>query len=178
MGTKNGLNYFQKKKDVFVRLFSLRGSSNSLSSNNINTLYLAGEDLWVGTPAGLDRVNTKTMSVERYAGAHWLSMVGIYSVTKILPFKSGTPMSGFWLATIGGLVYYDENMASFQDVIHPDIFGRYVADMYDDPRGNLWLSIPQTGGLIHFNTTNFYLMYGFIDPDQDFQHIINNPVDP
>tara|TARA_Y100001947_G_scaffold156792_1_gene165556 strand:+ start:2216 stop:5569 length:3354 start_codon:yes stop_codon:yes gene_type:complete len=178
VGTKNGLNYFQKKKDVFVRLFSLQGSSNSLSSNNINTLYLAGEDLWVGTPAGLDRVNTKTMTVERYAGAQWLSMVGIYSVTKILPFKNGTPMSGFWLATIGGLVYYDENMTSFQDVIHPDIFGRYVADMYDDPQGNLWLSIPQTGGLIHFNTTNFYLMYGFTDPDQDFQHIINDPVDP
>ena len=54
IGTKNGLNYYQKEKDVFVRLFSLQGSLNSISSNNINTLFLSGEVLWVGTPAGLD----------------------------------------------------------------------------------------------------------------------------
>ena len=178
IGTKNGLNYYQKEKDVFVRLFSLQGSLNSISSNNINTLFLSGEVLWVGTPAGLDRVNTKTMTVERYAGAQWLSMVGIYSVAKIVSFKQGTPMKGFWMATIGGLVYYDENMGSFQDIIHPDIFGRYVADLYDDPQGNIWLSVPQTGGLIHFNTTNFYLMYGFTDPELDFEHIVNSSTDP
>ena len=31
-------------------------------------------------------------------------------------------MSGFWIATIGGLVYYDQNMGTYQDIVHPDIF--------------------------------------------------------
>ena len=176
-GTRNGLNYYQRAKDVFVRFFSLQGGTNSLSSNNINTMYLDENNLWVGTPAGLDRIDTKTMEVERYAGTKWFSMVGVHTVIEILPFKEGTPMSGFWMATAGGLVYYDKNMLSFEDIIHPDIFGRYVADVYNDTKGNIWLYIPQTGGLMHFNTTNFYLMYGFADPDHDFEHIKNDALD-
>ena len=74
-------------------------------------------------------------------------------------------------------MYYDKNMSSFQDIIHPDIFGRYVSDIYSDPEGNLWLNIPQTGGLMHFNTNNFYLMYGFADVENDFEHIENDILD-
>ena len=171
IGTTNGLNYYQRDKEVFTRFFTTTETNKSLSSNTINTLYLDGNNLWVGTPSGLDKVDTKTMTIERYAGTKWFSMVGVHAVTKIVPFKKGTPMSGFWMATVGGLVYYDESMSSFQDIIHPKIFGRYVADIYNDTQGNLWMDIPQTGGLMYFNTTSFYLMYGYADPDNDFDHI-------
>ena len=30
---------------------------------------------------------------------------------------------------------------------------------------------PQSGGAIKFKTTNFYLMYGFFDPQVDFLHM-------
>ena len=177
VGTRNGLNYFQREKDVFIRIFSQQEAQNSLSSNKINTMCLVENSLWVGTPSGLDKVDTKTLKVERHAGTKWFSMVGVHTVIEIVPFKEGTPMSGFWMATIGGLVYYDKNMSSFQDIIHPDIFGRYVSDIYSDPEGNLWLNIPQTGGLMHFNTNNFYLMYGFADVENDFEHIENDILD-
>mgnify|MGYP002174118607 CR=1 FL=1 len=44
-GTRNGLNYYQRAKDVFVRFFSLQGGTNSLSSNNIITMYLDENNL-------------------------------------------------------------------------------------------------------------------------------------
>ena len=80
-------------------------------------------------------------------------------------------MQGFWMATIGGLVYYDESMSTFQDVVHPDIFGRYVTSIYSGHNGDLWIYVPQSEGVIQFKTTNFYLMYGFFDPQLDFTHV-------
>ena len=72
-----------------------------------------------------------------------------------VPFKKGVPMEGFWMATIGGLVYYDKSMSTFQDVVHPDIFGRYVSSIYSGHNGDLWIYVPQSEGMIQFKTTNF-----------------------
>ena len=98
-------------------------------------------------------------------------MLGLYHVNQIIPFKSGVPMNGFWIATIGGLIYYDKNMGTYQDIVHPDIFGRYISKVYSNKDGDLWLHIPQSAGVVNFKTTNFYLMYGFYDPVKDFSHI-------
>ena len=98
-------------------------------------------------------------------------MLGIYNVNQIVPFKKGVPMEGFWMATIGGLVYYDKSMSTFQDVIHPEIFGRYVSNIYSGHNGDLWIYVPQSEGVIQFKTTNFYLMYGFFDPQIDFTNV-------
>ena len=76
------------------------------------------------------------MKIERQAGTKWNSMLGLYNVNEIVPFKTGVPMQGFWL-TIGGLAYYDKSMSTFQDVIHPEIFGRYVSRIYTSRSGDL-----------------------------------------
>ena len=62
-------------------------------------------------------------------------------------------------------------MSTFQDVVHPDIFGRYVSSIYSGNNGDLWIYVPQSEGVIQFKTTNFYLMYGFFDPQLDFTHV-------
>ena len=168
VGTTNGLNFFNRKTKTFKRFYSRKDDIGSISSNKINTLYFDGLDLWVGTPRGLDRLDTETMTIERQSGGKWVSMLGLYGVNQIIPFKKGVPMDGFWMATIGGLVYYDKNMSTFQEVVHPDIFGRYVSKIYPNPNGDLWIYVPQSDGVIHFKTTNFYLMYGFFDAQKDF----------
>ena len=171
VGTSNGLNYFNRETKTFRRFYSKENSIETISSNIINTLHFDGTSLWIGTSNGLDRLDIETMKIERQAGTKWNSMLGLYSVNEIVPFKTGVPMQGFWMATIGGLVYYDKSMSTFQDVIHPEIFGRYVSRIYTSRSGDLWINVPQSGGVINFKTTNFYLMYGFFDPQTDFLHM-------
>ena len=171
VGTSNGLNFFDRKTENFIRFYSKNDNIGTISSNIINTLHYDGLNLWIGTPNGLDRIDTETMAIERQSGNKWSSMLGIYNVNQIVPFKTGVPMEGFWMATIGGLVYYDKSMSTFQDVVHPDIFGRYVSSIYSGHNGDLWIYVPQSEGVIQFKTTNFYLMYGFFDPQLDFTHV-------
>jgi ligand-binding sensor domain-containing protein len=171
VGTTNGLNFFNRKTETFKRFYSKKDDIGSISSNKINTLHFDGSSLWVGTPGGLDRLDIEAGTIERQSGNMWTSMLNLYGVNQIVPFKKGVPMDGFWMATMGGLVYYDKNMSTFQDVVYPDIFGRYVSKIYPNPNGDLWIYVPQSEGIIHFKTTNFYLMYGFFDSQQDFAKI-------
>ena len=171
VATQNGLNFFEPSSGVFKRFFSKDNDSKTISSNIINALYFDGQYVWVGSSKGLDKINIIDNSILRESGNSWNSMLGLYHVNQIIPFKSGVPMDGFWLATVGGLVYYDKNMSTFQDIVHPDIFGRYISKIYYNIDGDLWLYVPQSGGVIQFKTTNFYLMYGFFDPAKDFANI-------
>ena len=54
------------------------------------------------------------MEIQRLAGSKWLSIMGQHNVIQIVPFKKGTPMEGFWMATTSGLVYFDKNMDTFR----------------------------------------------------------------
>ena len=171
IATQNGLNFFDSQSGIFKRFYSKKNDLSTISSNIINTIYFDGQFVWIGSSKGLDKININDFNVSRESKNNWNSMLGLYHVNQIVPFKPGVPMSGFWIATIGGLVYYDQNMGTYQDIVHPDIFGRYVSKIYYDNVGDLWLYIPQSGGVIQFNTTNFYLMYGFYDPSKDFHHM-------
>ena len=171
IATQNGLNFFDSQSGIFKRFYSKKNDLSTISSNIINTIYSDGQFVWIGSSKGLDKININDFNVSRESKNNWNSMLGLYHVNQIVPFKPGVPMSGFWIATIGGLVYYDQNMGTYQDIVHPDIFGRYVSKIYYDNVGDLWLYIPQSGGVIQFNTTNFYLMYGFYDPSKDFHHM-------
>ena len=176
VGTNNGLNFFNRKTKTFRRFFP-QDDDNSISSKKINTLHIDGDYLWVGTASGLDQVNTKTMEIQRLAGSKWFSIMGHHNVIQIVPFKKGTPMEGFWMATTSGLVYFDKNMDTFQDIIHEKIFGRYVSNIFPDKEGNLALLIPQSSGMVYFKTTNFYIMYGFIDAASDIYHNVSKEED-
>jgi len=171
IATRNGLNFFDSSSGIFKRFYSKIDDASTISSNVINSIYFDGDFLWAGSSKGLDKVNVNNYVVTRESKNSWNSMLGLYHVNQIIPFKTGVPMDGFWVATVGGLVYYDKNMGTYQDIVHPDIFGRYISKVYQNDHGDLWLYIPQSNGVIQFKTTNFYLMYGFYDPSKDFVHI-------
>ena len=68
-------------------------------------------------------------------------------------------------------------MGIFQDIIQEEVFGRFVSNIFLNKRGDLFLIVPQSGGIVFFNTKNFYLMYGLIT-EQDFQHLVNSSKNP
>ena len=171
IGTMNGLNVYNRKTNKFRRFFP-SSDIKSISSQEINTLHADSENIWVGSKAGLDAINIKSKAVERYMWSKWIPITGQAHVTQIVPFKKGTPMEGFWIATIGGLVYFNKSMELFENVIHEKIFGRYVSEIFSDNAGNLAILVPQSSGLIYLNTYNFYNMYGFIDQENDIYHCL------
>tara|TARA_Y100000590_G_scaffold297103_1_gene334818 strand:- start:27483 stop:30794 length:3312 start_codon:yes stop_codon:yes gene_type:complete len=160
VGSDNGLNYYDDKKNIFKRFYSSE-KENSISGNGINTLHIDDEFLWVGTNYGLDRINLENHTVERMAYNGWFSMTGMYAVTQILPFeKNNTMEGGFWMSTYSGLVYYDKNMESWYDVEHELLFGKPINNIIKDTEGNLWIDM--NGELVLFNTAAFYYQYGSI----------------
>ena len=160
IGTNNGLNHYDPKKNLFKRYYSSE-KQNSISGNSINTLHIDDNFLWVGTNYGLDRISLKDKSVNRMANSGWFSMTGMYAVTQIVPFqKENTMEGGFWMSTYSGLVYYDKNMESWYDIEHELLFGKPINNIIEDLNGNLWIDM--NGELVFFNTSAFYYQYGLI----------------
>ncbi len=169
IGTLNGLNYYRKEKDVFQRLKSSKNDPNTISNDRINTLFMKGNDLYIGTPGGLDKLNIGDFSsITRFAGTQWFSPLNQYSVIKILDFGENKNMSGLWMATTTGVVFYNENYQMFEDLAWDYLFGQYIKNIYSDSSGDLWIDILAFTGLIHFNTGNFFANGGMFE-ERDFQ---------
>ena len=160
IGSDNGLNYYDHKKNIFKRYYSSE-SQNSISGNGINALHIDDGFLWVGSNYGLDKINLENKTIERMAYNGWFSMTGMYAVTQIVPFeKNNTMEGGFWMSTYSGLVYYDKNMESWYDIEHELLFGKPINNILRDTAGNLWIDM--NGELVFFNTAAFYYQYGSI----------------
>ena len=169
IGTLNGLNYYLKEKDVFQRLKSSKNDPNTISNDRINTLFMKGNSLYIGTPGGLDKLNIGDFSsITRFAGTQWFSPLNQYSVIKILDFGENKNMSGLWMATTTGVVFYNENYQMFEDLAWDYLFGQYIKNIYSDSSGDLWIDILAFTGLIHFNTGNFFANGGMFE-ERDFQ---------
>ena len=82
IGTKDGLNCFDKNLEVFER-FETTPEENSLSDNRVKSIYEDNDgDLWIGTENGLNLMNRRSKTFTRY-----------------LPFKQHCPAHAFQAAS-------------------------------------------------------------------------------
>jgi len=66
-GTANGLNRFDKKNNKFTRYLNDPKNHNSLSNNNILSVFSDEDDfIWIGTKGGLDKLDRKTKTFTHY----------------------------------------------------------------------------------------------------------------
>ena len=153
VGTSNGLNYYRKEKEAFTNFTTLRG----LSNNKINTLYLSNDELYIGTPTGLDKININSMEITNLAGSYWMPSSGAYGVNKILDLGDNlNNMQGFWMATDGGLFFYNEAYQLFDEIYYDHFIGQYITNVYRDHNNHLWVDVLQYGGAVYFNTDFYY----------------------
>ncbi len=174
IGTLDGLNYYRKDKDIFIRFRSSVSAQNTISDNTIKTLLVMNGDVWIGTHKGLDKIHIGDLSITRYAGSGWISILNSYSVNQLVSFKPGTPFKGFWIATTSGLVFYNEAFNMFADVEWYNLFGQYVKSIYEGVNGDIWIDVLAFKGLIRFSTENFFVMNGFAQ-DGDFEMVQPDP---
>ncbi|MBE7174392.1 MAG: response regulator [Williamsia sp.] len=119
IGTSDGLSLLRPGSNSFVNFKYSKDNNGTLSSNLINSIADDGEQLWVGTGAGLDILDSKTGAIMRYGLDHRNihSLTG-QAVRFICMDKQGT----YWLGTVrGGIDKYDKNLNLF-DLVLSNVF--------------------------------------------------------
>lgn len=126
--------------------------ADSLSHNQVQTLFLDGDVLWVGTYAGLNRLDllTERLTVFR----HDLTDEG--SLSNELIISIGKDSAGrLWVGTFKGLNRLDESTGKFTRYLHSDadpssIGADVIRDIHTDRNGTLWIAT-SGGGLSKYD---------------------------
>ena len=149
---ENGL--YKIDNQLNIKLFAENGApSQKLSSNVVRSVCEDNNDnLWIGTFAGLDKMNLSTNEIEHYGLSldkrHSLSSNSIRCITKD---KQGT----IWIGTYyGGINFFNPEpeifkFFDFQKTLS-DFTYPIIGNMVEDIRGDCWIC-SDGKGLIYFN---------------------------
>ena len=149
IGTNNGLNRYDIKKNE-IKIFK-HNSYNpySISNNIINVMYQDKDSiLWIGTYNGLDRYESKTGKfytyLHNYKDAKSLSNNRVFG---ILEDENGI----MWIATLGGgLNKLNKRTGIFKYYTEKDgLANNVVYCILEDNKENLWLTT--NSGISKFN---------------------------
>lgn len=146
-GTKNGLNRYDGYEVTIFQNDPF--DENSLNHNLIQTMYLDGDILWIGTYGGLAKFDTITEQFTRYNAVTGkddsLSDDVVVAITRD---AEGT----LWVGTLNGLNRMDEQTGTFT-VYRPSaddessINHQVIRALYSDADGNLWVGTYNGMGL-------------------------------
>lgn len=132
-----GIQYFDSKAGTFTEKFK-----GSVKSNLVRSIMKGnGDDLWITTPGGLIRGNTRTGKSRTYLGSLDDPTALASSPTyQTLLDKKGN----LWVGTFKGLSRYDPVNDSFINFYHDEndlksISSEYVITLAEDDWGNLWV---------------------------------------
>lgn len=136
VGTEDGgLNNFDPKTGKF------RFYSPSKAFTNIHGLCVEGDNLWVGTfSKGLRKINKKSgVIMKTYSKSESPNSLNDNSVFSICKTSAGD----LYFATLFGLLVYNRQTDDFTRI--KELNGKFVYDIKEDSRGNLWLATYSNG---------------------------------
>ena len=153
VGTDGGLSRFKEHENRFINYAANAGDFKSLTGNAVTSIAVDGEKLWLGTGTGLNILDIKTGSIQKftfdYRNVHSLTS---QSVKCVYIDKQGI----YWLGMLGGGVNkYDINLNLF-NFVKSDAFDEkglnapVVSSFAEDGNGNLFVGT-EGGGLSLFN---------------------------
>ena len=161
----DGINKFDRSKNLFTHLSYETDNTNSLSDNNIWGLYEdKNGDIWIGTNKGLNQYSPKNNKFTYYLakkGQGNLNHNVVRSVTQ-------GPSGDIWCGTDGGginrlnlktgkFTYYQHNSKNPNSLLNDNI-----KQIYKDRDQNIWIAT--WNGLDRYNWE-----------DDNFIHYQNNP---
>lgn len=131
IGTEDGgLNYFDlKSKKIFF-------FKPSAGFTNIHGLCLIGDYLWVGTfSKGLWIIDTRSKTVvktyQKSRKPYSLKDNNVFSICQ-------TSIGDIYIGTMFGLFLYNKRIDGFEAI--KEFNGRFIYDIEEDDKGNLWLA--------------------------------------
>lgn len=136
IGTEDGgLNRFNPQTKEFSFFIP------SLGFTNIHGLCIVDDHLWVGTfSKGLRVIDTRTGTIvktyQKTDSSRSLNDNSIFAICK-------TTAGDIYLGTMFGLLRYNKQSDDFDRI--PELNGKFVYDIKEDSRGNLWLGTYANG---------------------------------
>jgi len=145
IGTKNhGISVYSQTKAHFKSIKYTR-ESNSISSNNINTLFLnTDKGIWVGTAKGLDYIDFKMIKTKNIIGSN--SSFKNKNITSLLLDSTNI----LWAGTDSGLYKQDSTNGNFKPFkpfnseVTP-FLGEYITRLYQDNKDIIWVGTKTRG---------------------------------
>jgi signal transduction histidine kinase/ligand-binding sensor domain-containing protein len=134
-----GLNLYNPSSQTFTPYAFGPNLVNGTNNGKILSIY---EDtsgfLWIGTDGGgLNKMDKKNKSFTYFLNAAGKNSIADNTVGVVKEDKDG----GLWIATKGGLDYYDIKKGLFTHFSEADgLGGDIVHGILDDAKGNLWIS--------------------------------------
>lgn len=177
IGTGQGLNLFQAKKNRFIGFQNNPSDPGSLTHNSIYSIYLDNVgSLWVGTMYGLNRISMKTFTIERF----YLNETN----NRSLPHNTVRAIiednnSNLLIGTLGGLAIYNRQSNDFiryRYALH-DQFGLnndFVNCLICDKQGNVWIGTDK-GGINKYNINQKPFEY-FENESQNSNSLSHNTI--
>lgn len=149
VGTRDkGLNVIDRKKDKVTRIVGGYKDYN-LTTDAINFITGKGQTIWVGTRNGVNKIDKKNKTIEKYTVENGLVDNNIKSL--LLDSKNN-----LWIGTTRGLNILDIETGKITNINERlkknGLNEPYVQSMYEDSDGIIWIGGYNDGGLIKFDT--------------------------
>ena len=141
VATREGLYRYNPNDNTVKEFFYDENDKNTISANNIFSLYYNEEKLWIGTKTGgLNVMDLKDYSIKVYThNSNDSSSIPSNFIRDILRDKDGT----IWLATDQGLARFDEENDTFytykNNTDKYSICDNNIIDLYQDKSGVMWV---------------------------------------
>lgn len=166
VSTRDGLFKYNHEKNVVESFYHDVNDKNTISENNIFSLYYNDSKLWIGTKTGgLNIMNLKDYSIKRYAhDPSNPNSIPSNLIRDILKDKDGN----MWLATDQGLAHFDEKNETFytytSNTDKHSICDNNIINLYQDRLGVIWIGT--FSGISKFFPNNDFEVYRN-DPSDD-----------
>ncbi|MDU2122295.1 MAG: two-component regulator propeller domain-containing protein [Clostridium celatum] len=165
IATREGLYRYNPKNDTIKEFFHDENDKNSISENNIFSIYYDEGKLWIGTKTGgLNVMDLKDYSIKVYRhNSNDSNSIPSNLIRDMLRDKDGT----MWLATDQGLVRFNEENETFytykSNTDKYSICDDNIIDLYQDKSGVIWVGT--FNGISKFSS------------NKDFKVYRNDPID-
>jgi signal transduction histidine kinase/ligand-binding sensor domain-containing protein/DNA-binding response OmpR family regulator len=126
IGTGNGLARYDGYE---FKTFKRQETEHSLPANEISSLLVDGDYLWVGTWQGLSRINTKTFDISR------VPLGNNHVIRCLYKDKDGN----LWIGTANGLVKYANDRTTVYTKESSGLSHNTIRSIYEDHDGNIWV---------------------------------------
>ncbi len=159
IGTAEGLNIWNRKKNIWMQFVNVPGNNKTFSSNNIRSIFKDKKgNMWIGTDdAGIDRINTKTGDFTNFSNdkknINYLCDNTVWNI-----FEDN--LGFIWIGTSNGLARYIPKQNTFKfyfnnNLDNSSLSNNLVYQIFQDSKNNIWISTSNGLNLYNPKKDNF-----------------------
>lgn len=159
IATRDGLFKYNYETDTVKSFYHDEDNENTISENNVFSIYYSEKKLWIGTKiGGLNIMDLEDYSIKKYThDVNNSKSIPSNLIRDILRDNEGE----IWLATDQGLVTFDEDDETFytytSNTSKYSICDNNVINLYQDRLGVMWVGT--FGGISKFYINKDFKVY-------------------